>query len=81
MDEDLRVARGTKLFHCGHVEVSRRVSRMTLGGTAMVVVARTVKAGLVWAPQWGVGMGGVWLDWTLVMGTEGGMLCWSSCAL
>ena len=43
---DLREARGTKLFHFGHVFVSRRVERTREGEAAMVVVARMVKAGL-----------------------------------
>jgi hypothetical protein len=43
------------------VEVSRRVLRTRLGEAAMVVVARTVKAGLDWEPQCGVGTGGVCL--------------------
>ncbi len=40
-----RVARGTKLFHFGQVEVSRRQERMREGEAAMVVVAQMVKAG------------------------------------
>ena len=43
---DPREARGTKLFHFGHVVVSRRVERTREGQAAMMVMARTVKAGL-----------------------------------
>ena len=59
------VTLGTKLFHWGQVEVSRREERMREGEAAMVVVARTVKAGEDWAPQWGVGIGGVRADVTV----------------
>jgi len=37
-------ARGTKLFHWGQVEVSRRASRIGGAGALTVTVARTVKA-------------------------------------
>ena len=43
---DLREARGTKLSHFGHVVVSRRVERTRDGQAAIVVMARTLKAGL-----------------------------------
>ena len=52
-------ARGTKLFHWGHVEVSRRASSTGSGRALVVVVARTVKAAPDWGPQCGVGMGGI----------------------
>ena len=58
------VALGTKLFHFGQVEVSRTEERIGEGEALMVVVARTVKAGEDWAPQWGVGNGGMRLDVT-----------------
>ena len=63
--EECRVALGTKLFHCGQVEVSRREERMREGEALMVVVAWTVKAGEGWAPQWGVGRGGMRADVTV----------------
>lgn len=66
------VARGTKLFHWGQVEVSRREERMREGEAAMVVVARTVKAGEDWAPQWGVGRGGMRADVTVGWFGRGG---------
>lgn len=53
------MARGTKLFHEGQVRVERRAERMDGGGASMVVVARTVKEGGDWGPQWGVGRGGI----------------------
>ena len=64
LEEECRIARGTKLFHFGQVEVSRREERTVEAGALMVVVARTVKAGEGWAPQWGVGRGGSKVDVT-----------------
>ena len=75
--EESRVALGTKLFHFGQVEVSRTEERMGEGEALMVVVARTVKAGERWAPQWGVGIGGMRVDVTagwFEMGAGGGIL-------
>lgn len=75
--EEWRVALGTKLFHFGQVEVSRTEERMGEGEALMVVVARTVKAGEDWAPQWGVGKGGMRVDVTLgwlEIGAGGGIV-------
>ena len=72
-----RVALGTKLFHFGQVEVSRTVERTGEGEALMVVVARTVKAGEGWAPQWGVGMAGMRADVTagwFALGAGGGIV-------
>ena len=44
--KDLREAHDTRLFHYGHVVVSRRVERTREGEAGMVVLARRVKAGL-----------------------------------
>ena len=54
-----REARGTKLFHTGHVDVSRSPSSTGWGRALMVVVARTVKEAPDCEPQCGVGTGGV----------------------
>ena len=54
-----REARGTKLFHSGHVDVSRSPSSTGWGRALMVVVARTVKEAPACEPQCGVGTGGI----------------------
>ena len=72
-----RVALGTKLFHFGQVDVSRTEERTEERGALMVVVARTVKAGEDWAPQWGVGRGGMRADVTsgwFEIGAGGGIV-------
>ena len=65
------VAVGTKRFHFGQVDVSRRVERTSCGGADMVFVARTVKAGKGWAAQWGVGRAGVMRVEVVVEGLRG----------
>ena len=57
--------------------MSRTEERTEERGALMVVVARTVKAGEDWEPQWGVGSGGMRADVTagwFEIGAGGGIV-------